>query len=108
MKIDFQRLRNLTTGILHTEIVHVYHDIELLSGETGIMTHMLPRVIKAMEPWLRSVITDERFWDGKFDQSHTGELSITTMDSKEKAEMFARFALRPNPLAGKEVIICES
>ena len=107
MNIDFQRLRNLTTGILHTEIAYVYHDIEALTGETGVMTHMLPRAIKAMEPWLRLVVHDERFWNGEFDQSHTGELSITPMNSKERAEMFARFVLMPNPLAGKEVIVCE-
>ena len=108
MKIDIQRLRNLTTGILHTEIGHVYEDIEELTGQRGIMTHMIPRAVRAMEPWLRSVVPDARFWDGKFDQSHTGSMMILSMTNEERAAMFGRFSDMPNPLAGKQVVICES
>lgn len=107
MNIDFQRLRNLTTGILHTEIGHVYEDIEELTGQRGIMTHMIPRAIRAMEPWLKPVAFDARFWDGKFDQSHTGSMFILPMTIEERAAMFGRFADMANPLAGKEVIVCE-
>lgn len=50
--MEIQRLRNLTTGILHTEVGHIYEDIEFLTGEKGIMTHMLPRACEAMMPIL--------------------------------------------------------
>ena len=71
--MDIQRLRNLTTGRLHTEIGHIYEDLETIIGESGLMTHMLPRVMRSVEPWLRKHVKNERFWNGEFDQSHTGE-----------------------------------
>ena len=45
--MDVQRLRNLTTGRLHTEIGHVYEDLGRIAGDDGIMTHMIPRVMRA-------------------------------------------------------------
>lgn len=66
MKIEILRLRNLTTGILHTEIGHVYEDIENLTGTKGIMTHQIPNAIRAMLPWLKVKLKDEQFWDSKF------------------------------------------
>ncbi len=52
MKIEAQRLRNLTTSRLHTDIGCVYEDLGIITGETGLMTHMLPRAMGAVEPWL--------------------------------------------------------
>ena len=102
MKI--QRLRNLTTGRLHTQIADVYEDLGIITGETGLMTHMLPRAMRAVEPWLREKITDVRFWDGEFDQSHTGEIELPMPTEDERKAMFSRYAAQPNPLAGKTVI----
>lgn len=65
--MNIQRLRNLTTGRLHTEIGHIYEDLGIITGETGLMTHMLPRAMRACEPWLREHVTDPRFWDGEYD-----------------------------------------
>lgn len=50
MKLDIQRVRNLTTGRLHTKMDDIYEDIEFLTGEKGIMTHMLLRAREAMMP----------------------------------------------------------
>lgn len=61
--MDSQRLRNLTTGRLHTEIGHVYEDLEMIIGEEGLMTHMLPRVRDSVLPWLKEHVTESRFWD---------------------------------------------
>lgn len=102
--MDIQRLRNLTTGRLHTEMGHVYQDLEFLSGNKGIMTHMIPRVMRAVEPWLRRQVPDERFWDGEYDTTHVGEFAIEPMSDEEQKAMFARYAEMPNPLDGKEVI----
>jgi len=74
--MDIQRLRNLTTGRLHTEMDHIYEDLGWFTGESGLMTHMLPRAMKAVEPWLKEKVTDKRFWDGEFDTTHTGDFEL--------------------------------
>lgn len=99
-----QRLRNLTTGRLHTEMGHIYEDLGIITGETGLMTHMLPRAMRACEPWIREHVTDPRFWDGEFDQTHTGETDLPTPSEDDRKAMFERYAAQPNPLAGKKVI----
>jgi hypothetical protein len=63
--INIQRLRNLTTSRLHTEISHVYEDLENIIGERGLLTHMLPNVKRSVEPWLRKHVPETRFWDGE-------------------------------------------
>lgn len=102
--MDIQRLRNLTTGRLHTEMGHIYEDLGLITGEKGLMTHMLPRAWRAIEPWLRENVTDPRFWDGEFDQTHTGEFDLPETTPEERKVFFERFAAMPNPLKNKEVI----
>ena len=102
--MDIQRLRNLTTGILHTDIDCVYQDLEFLTGEKGLMTHMLPRAMKAVEPWLKEQVTDARFWDGEFDTEHKGEIEIAEPTKEDRTLFFERFADMPNPLAGKKVV----
>jgi hypothetical protein len=98
------RLRNLTTGRLHTEIGHIYEDLEEITGEKGITTHMLPRVARAVEPWLREHVTDDRYWNGEFDMTHTGEISLPTPTQEDLELMFERYRDQPNPLEGKDVI----
>ena len=102
--MDVQRLRNLTTGKLHTEIGHVYQDLGWIIGEQGIMTHMIPRVMAAVEPWLRDHVTDTRFWNGEFDKSHEGDFELPEPTAEDRDAMFNRYAAMPNPLDGKEVI----
>ena len=102
--MDIQRLRNLTTGRLHTKIEYIYEDLEMLTGERGLMTHMLPRAMRAVEPWLKDKVTDERFWDGRYDPSHIGEYHLPTPTKEDQAVFFKRFAAQPNPLAGKNVV----
>jgi hypothetical protein len=99
--MEIQRLRNLTTGIVHTEIGHVYEDLEMITGEDGLMTHMLPRVMSAVEPWLREHITDPRLWDGKHDPEHTGKIELPTLTEADRELMFERCVAQPNPLARK-------
>jgi hypothetical protein len=101
--MNIQRLRNLTTGRLHTEMGHYYEDLGILVGDTGLMTHMLPRVLRACEPWLRQHVTDPRFWNGEYDLTHTGELELPTPSAADRQAMFERYIAQPDPLAGKEV-----
>ena len=103
--MDIQRLRNLTTGLLHTNIGHIYEDLGTITGETGLMTHMLPRAMRAAEPWLREHVTDPRFWDGKYDTSHTGEIALPEPTPEDRAAMLERYKSQPNPLDGKDVLV---
>jgi len=105
--MENQRLRNLTTERLHTQMEDVYKDIEFLTGVPGIMTHQLPNAVRALTPWLKEKLTDPRFWDGEFDQSHDGTTDIEPMNDAELAEMMKRFGELPSPLAGKEVQVVE-
>lgn len=102
--MDIQRLRNLTTGRLHTAIGHIYEDLGTITGEKGLMTHMLPRAMQAVEPWLREHVKDERFWDGEYDTTHVGEFALPESTPEDRALMFERYKAMPNPLEGKEVI----
>jgi len=102
--MDIQRLRNLTTKRLHTSMEHIYEDLGFIVGDDGLMTHMLPRVMEAIEPWLRTQVTDERFWDETYDTTHTGEYPLRAMTPEENAEALQRYSKMPNPLAGKPVI----
>lgn len=105
--MDCQRIRNLTTGRLHTSIGHIYEDLETITGQPGLMTHMLPRAAAAIKPWLRRHVTEARFWDGEYDPEHTGEYALPESTEAERAEMFELYKAQPNPLDGKEVVIVE-
>lgn len=102
--MDIQRLRNLTTHRLHTEMEHIYQDLEWITGIEGIFTHMLPNVMMAVDPWLKTKVTDERFYDGKFDTTHTGEYPIEPMTPEESQACLQRFGELPSLLLGKQVI----
>ena len=77
---------------------HIYEDLGIITGETGLMTHMLPRAMRACEPWLREHVTDPRFWDGEYDTTHTGELELPTPTDDDRKAMFERYKEQPNPL----------
>jgi hypothetical protein len=53
VKLSAASLRNLTTGKLHTEMGEVYAALEAITREKGVMTHMLPRAIDALLPFLK-------------------------------------------------------
>ena len=103
--MDIQRLRNLTTGRLHTKMEHIYQDLGFIIGDDGIMTHMIPRVMRAIEPWLREQVKDPRFWDGEYDTTHTGDYPLRAMTPEENKAALERYAAMPNPLFGKDVSV---
>jgi hypothetical protein len=89
--MDVQRLRNLTTGRLHTEIDHIYEDLETITGEKGLMIHMLPRAMDAVEPWLREHVTEPRFWNDEYDTTHTGDIDLPEPTEADRNAMFERY-----------------
>lgn len=98
--MNIQRLRNLTTQRLHTEMDHVHEDIEYLT-KIGVMTHMLPNMIAALTPWLKEKITEEKFWDGKFDKNHVGDIAILPMSDEEQKQVISRYSELPHPFSGR-------
>lgn len=103
--MDIQRLRNLTTALLHTSMEHISEDLELITGMGVLSTHMLPRAWRAVEPWLQENVKDARFWDGEYDVTHVGEYELPTPTKEERTEMLKRYMAQPDPLAGKPVVI---
>jgi hypothetical protein len=97
--MDIQRLRNLTTGRLHTKMEHIYEDIALITCEGGMMTHQLPNACHAMEPYLREMVTGARFWDGEYDPTHTGEIDVPPMDKGAQDAMWERYGAMLSLLA---------
>ena len=97
--MDTQRRRNLTTGRLHTKMEDIYKDVEFLTGAEGVFTHQLPNAFRAMQPWLRERVTNARFWDEKYDTTHTGETAIEPMTEYEQAEFWKRYGELPHPFA---------
>lgn len=95
--MDIQRLRNLTTGRLHTEMGHVYQDIEWFIGEKGIMTHQLPNAMRALEPYLRQRVPEPKFWEDVYDTTHTGGYEVAPLDEQERAEFWEAYRDLPSP-----------
>lgn len=91
-RMDIQRLRNLTTGRLHTRMGHIYEDLETIFGMSRLMTHMLPRAMQACGPWLREHVEDPRFWDGKYDPTHVGNFALPEPSTEDRKSMLRRYA----------------
>lgn len=98
-KMNSQRIRNLTTGRMHTNLNDIYEDLEWLCGSSGLMTHMLPNMIDAAAPWLRKYVTDERYWNGVYDPSHVEVLTLPTPTALEYEQMWDRYRALPSPLS---------
>lgn len=102
--MDIQRLRNLTTGKLHTEMQHIYEDLGKLSGEDNLMTHMLPRMLDVINPWLKDQIKDSRFWNDAYDKTHLGDVYLRETTNEEKKEFVELFIKMPHPFKNKHTI----
>jgi len=64
----------------------------MLTGEKGLMTHILPSVMDAVRPWLKNNVKDERFWNGEYDVTHIGEYEISEPTKEDRKIFFERFA----------------
>lgn len=106
--MDIQRLRNLTTGRLHTKMEHIYADLASITGQSGLMTHMLPRALRSCAPWLKENVKDQRFWDGEYDTTHTGEFELPQTTDLDRQAMAELYSSQPDPLQGKNVIFVEA
>lgn len=89
--MEIQRIRNLTTGIVHTSMVDIFEDIEYLVGTKGVIDSSLWATQRALEPFLRGRIADPRFWNDAADYEHLGELDLAPMNHEEKDAFWKRY-----------------
>ena len=87
ISISCQRLRNLTTGILHTKIEDIYEDLLTFTGMKDLETYQLEVALDLITPWLRQAVTDSRFWDSKFDRTHVGFVMVRLPDKAYREAM---------------------
>ena len=83
---------------------HIYQDLEFITGMEGLFTHMLPNVLRSVEPWLKKEVNDSSYWDGEYNPELAGDYPLEPMSSDQRALMLMRYRELPNPLAGKDVI----
>jgi hypothetical protein len=97
--MDILRLRSLTTGKLHTDVGHVYQDLEFITGVQGFMTHQLPNVMRAVEPWLKENVLCDQFWNGEYNPELIGDFDIQPMTKIEREKFEKRYAELPHPFS---------
>lgn len=103
--MDIQRLRNLTTGRAHTgSILHVQEDLETLTG-VSFMTHQLLSALPAAQAVLQQRNLPKRFWDGKYDPEHTGDISVQPFNKQELTFFRDIYLSGKDPLEGKQVVV---
>lgn len=96
MKTTKGKLRNMTTGRLHTEIGDVYQFIEEYIGEKGIMTHHLPSACPPIQTILKRHLPEEYFngqWIQTSQQMHglSDIVEIPDMTEDERKEFWETF-----------------
>ena len=96
--MEIQRVRNLTTGILHTDLDCVYDDLSALTG-LKFFTQEIPNACRALQPYLREYITEDRFWVEKWDREHVGEIDIPAMTDDHRAAFLERYRALPSALS---------
>lgn len=90
-KISIKRLRNLTTGKLHTTLDNVQADVERFTDRPGVPTHEVVAAVQALEPWLREKYPDPRLWNGEFDPDHVGEVELHVLTPEAMKEFWRLF-----------------
>lgn len=85
------KLRNITTGILHTNIDDVYSFIEDYTGEEGIMTHHLPSAAQALNPILRTKLPEEWFTNEWIKEGLDEPIELTDLTKEEKEQFWESF-----------------
>lgn len=96
--MEIQRVRNLTTGILHTDLDCVYEDLSTITGLT-FFTQEIPNACRALHPYLREHIAEDRFWNEKWDREHVGEIDIPTMTEDYRSAFLERYRALPSALS---------
>lgn len=92
---------NVLTGHLHTNMDDIYKFFNNVI-EPGIMTHMLPRALKAIKPMLE--IKFPALPHDGYHPDHSNEDVSFEFTRAEKDVFWKSYLDMPNPLEGKQVI----
>jgi len=93
MKMSHLRLRNLTTGILHTKLLYVYDDIAYLVGDfharlgIALMSYQLGMSIRSLKPFLASRVPAD-FFEDVYNPKDVGEIEIEPLSEQERDMFF--------------------
>ena len=90
MRVSNGVIRNITTGVLHTNMGDVYKFIEDMVNEKGIMTHQLPAASRCLMPFLKERL-DDSFFTGGYIKDVKGHTNIEPLNDAEKEEFFKAF-----------------
>ena len=91
MKTTKGKLRNVTSGRLHTDIGDVYKFYEEYCGANGIMTHHIPIAYQALLPILKSKLSEEWFSDEWIKTGLDEVVEVPEMTEEEKATFWKSF-----------------
>jgi hypothetical protein len=92
------KLRNITTGILHTNIDDVYLFLEEYVGAKGIMTHQLGSAVKALTPILQTKLSDEWFREEWIKVGLDKVIEITDLTEEEKIKFWKEYEVYSSEL----------
>jgi len=93
MKTTNGKLRNITSGVLHTGIGDVYVFLEDYLDAKGIMTHQLPSACRALEPILKKKLPENWFtkeWI-KDELWQNTEVEVPDLTAEEKNEFWKEY-----------------
>ncbi len=100
--MDAQRLRQLTSGVLHTDMRHVLQDLAWFTNLGEPMTHQLPNVLDAVKPYLLQQLEElgekRDFVTPDYRPDIVGEVNIRPLKTGEAAAVLMRFGEMESPL----------
>lgn len=86
-----QRLRSLTTGLVHTDVNDIMDDLRKILG-SRVTVPTIGSAMSSIRPWLQQQGLDKRFWVKRRDAAHTGKTQLPVPTADERAEMKERMA----------------
>lgn len=93
MRTTKGKLRNVTSGRLHTSIGDVYEFYTAYCGAEGIMTHHIPSAYKALLPILKNKLSDEWFTDEWIKTGLEETVEVPEMTQTEKTTFWESFGV---------------
>lgn len=93
MKTTKGKLRNITTGILHTDITDVYVFLDEYLDMGGAMTHQIPSAFRALEPILKKKLPEEWFTNEWIKTGLDEVVEITDLSPEELKTFWEQYKI---------------
>ena len=101
--MDIQRIRNITTGIIHTSFEEMSKDIQMITGIEGVTTIGIPYVGRLAQLFLKEQFPDPRFWERAMDETHVGELEVRNMTMDDRQRIFEAYRAEEHAAIERDV-----